>query len=290
MKLLSLSLFLFITVISYSQTGKIKLFSEVQTYTVSLDDKFVGEDLNLIDSIEIGVHYLKVTAENKMIFSELITVFKDSVTIVLLKTKHEIATEIKPKAIEILSPDMKTYNAKYLRIKENTKFITKTESRTDQYPYVLDPGKKYEKTNSTSTSIPVNYLTIVSGTGNTISHYEFAQLINDSVVINLVKKGESEILHIKNNRTGMKFFGALALIGSAIYAAVLLKQEKALLPPVLTGIFAGAIYIGGHKPLPTVSKYFYTSNYLLERTLEYNQNLKKELNLPLDYEPLAPIK
>jgi hypothetical protein len=42
-----LSFFLFISVIYYSQTGKIKLFSEVQSYAVSLDDKFVGEDLNL---------------------------------------------------------------------------------------------------------------------------------------------------------------------------------------------------------------------------------------------------
>ena len=108
-----------------------------------------------------------------------------------------------------------------------------------------------------------------------LSDFEFLALVKDEETL-------SRILEIENQKSGMRKIGnlaigagLLAMIGGAAFSA-----EKVV---ISSGAVATTIgfFISAFNQTPA---HYIQPDYAMEKIDEYNINLKKELNLPLDYD------
>ena len=112
-----LKFFLFIIIIIFSisifaQTGTLKIFSEIDSINVYLDDVYHGNGKSPIESIPVGSHYLKLLKNDIIIFSELVNISDNVVTSILLKD----TPGIRKKLLEGLSAEIKSYNAEKITL------------------------------------------------------------------------------------------------------------------------------------------------------------------------------
>jgi hypothetical protein len=274
---------LFISKHCLAQTGSIKIYSEINNYSIYVDDSLIGQDLKRIETVKIGQHYIKATINNVIIHSELISVYKDSMILILLKSTNEtkIAT------LESMVTEKQEYKLNYLRVKEKTIYVNNTNTSTSNSPTIFDPNRKI--TTSTTTSTPNEDFSIVNSVEEKITLVEFSKIINDSVAIQYY---DQKIALRNDNRNQRKVIGAIGLLGM-VGGVIAALSDKSNIQVVKAGsiVACGGLLlfaIGTNKPQPYEE--YYTPAQLIEKTQEYNLNLKKKLNLPLDYEPISEIK
>jgi hypothetical protein len=281
-KFLLFSLCLFIKTVG--QTGSIKIFSEIKNYSVYLDDSLIGKELKKIDSIKTGTRYIKVKIRDIIVYNELVSVYKDSTTVVLLKYT------IEAKAAELtgMSDEIKEYKKSYLRVKEKTVYATNGSSRTNNYSStsIFLPDSE---TNTSSVSTPIEDWSVVDASEKKISVLEFAQLINDTAAVNAIIKYTDEVDSDNRSKAGLKVVGFMAIIGGGIFGLTQVKNDKPIVIPILiSGSGLGLVLAGSGRT--KFNKAFYTPNQMIDKVIDYNLNLKKKLNLPLDYEPIVDSK
>jgi hypothetical protein len=270
-KFLLFSLCLFIKTVG--QTGSIKIFSEIENYTFYYDEVLEGNNIKNFDSLKPGTHYVKAMVQSRIVYSDLISIYKDSVTVILLKATKES----KEAELELMTNEIREYKRNYLRVKEKTLYVTSSRS------------SNVNNNKTTSISTPVVDCSVVNSSGSKLSVMEFAKTVNDTVAIKLIEDTKEQIKHDNRSKLGLKTVGAFATIGGFVFSLTQIIAGKPLaLPFIVTTAGVGFILAGS---IPSkFRKIIYTPDQLIDKVYEYNLNLKKKLNLPLDYEPISEIK
>lgn len=159
--------------IAQTQTGILKVFSEVKDVEIYVDEKLVGKDTVEIKDILAGSHYVKIVRDGKVLYSEVANVSSGLVTTVLVK-ESQIPKE---KLIKPLTTQEAEYKKEKLEI-----FI----QGGDWYP-----AKGGEK----------------------ISEYYFATLINDKDVVDRIDGDWRAYRSQLDFGTFFTVFGVIGTIG-----------------------------------------------------------------------------
>jgi hypothetical protein len=288
----SLILILFLLpVLCYSQKGTIKVFSELKDINVYLDEALQGSNIINIDSVAIGSHYLKVVKDNVIVFGELISVNKNSVTTVLIKDSEEVQNKLKNEKLKMekeeleSNPDaVKQYNEEHLDILVNTRYVTETNTASESkyYPgYYSSTGKTAPNTVS-ETKAYTNWF-ITQG-AKEISHSTFAQIIGEQKKIddNLAKNKNIKSKRVIRNIIGTPVL-LTGLVGGGFFIAAIASSKPWVLPAVwyLGGTVTGMMFLIDKPQYQSVS---YGHDEAKEKITIYNQKLKKALGLPANYE------
>jgi hypothetical protein len=290
---MSLILVLFLLpIFCYSQKGTIKIFSELKDINVYLDEILKGTDIITIDSVTIGSHYLKVVKDNVIVFGELITVNEKTVTTILVKDSEQVQNKLKNEKLkkekEFLesNPDaIKQYNEQHLDILVNIRYVTETNTATQSkyYPGYYSYSGKTESNTVSEKKAYTNWF-ITQGTKQ-ISHNTFAQIIGEQQKIDNILAQNKIIKRKRVTRTafGVPIFIS-GLVSGGYFLAALISSSPWLLPATgyFGGFVTGLMLIVDKPQYDTVS---YSSDEAKEKIYIYNQNLKKELELPANYEP-----
>jgi hypothetical protein len=96
--LLTVFLFAFISqAFSQSQTGTLKIFSELNGITVYLDE-VKQDNYQEISKITVGTHYVRImNSEGTKVYGQVVSILKDQVTTILLETtKNAVQPPVKP--------------------------------------------------------------------------------------------------------------------------------------------------------------------------------------------------
>ncbi|MCK4524688.1 hypothetical protein KAU15_07155, partial [candidate division WOR-3 bacterium] len=113
--IITLIVFMFF-IYCFSQTGSLKIFSEIENIEIYFDDVLLGSNIKNIDSVSEGSHYLKVFKNGVIIYGELIEV-KNNLTSTILIKKSE---EMKKKYFEGKSKEIKKFKKEELTILVST--------------------------------------------------------------------------------------------------------------------------------------------------------------------------
>ncbi len=288
---LILILFL-LPVLCYSQKGTVKVFSELKGINVYLDEVFQGSDNINIDSVTIGSHYLKVVKDNVIVYSELITVNQNAVTTAFIKDSEVVQNKLKNEKLKLEKDELesksdavKQYSEQHLDILVNTRYVTETNTSSESkyYPgYYSSTGKT--ASNSVSETKAYTNWFITQG-ARQISHSTFAQIIGEQKIIDDVA-AQNKI--IKRKRVIRNVIGTpiliTGLVGGGFFVAAVVTTNPWVLP--------GVIYLGGGvtgiallTDKPKYQSVYYGNDEAKEKIAIYNQNLKEELGLPVNYEP-----
>lgn len=276
----------------YSQKGTIKVFSELKGINVYLDEVLQGTDIITIDSVARGSHYLKVVKDNVIVYGELITVNENAITTALIKDSELVQNKLKQEKLkqekEILeskSDAIKQYNEQRLDVLVNTRYVTEsnTTSQSKYYPGYYSSSGKAESNTVSETKAYTDWF-ITQGVKQ-ISHYTFAQIIGEQHKIDDIT---SQNKNIKTKRVIRNVFGIPILISGIVsggfFIAAIASDDKWLLPGVcyLGGFVTGLMLLIDKPQYQSVS---YGIDEAKEKKSIYNQNLKKKLELPSNYEP-----
>lgn len=75
-------------------TGTIKIFSEVKGIEIFLDEQPRGQDMAVLENVEMGSHYIKAVKDGVSVFSELVNVSANGTTTVLIKDTGQVKAKI----------------------------------------------------------------------------------------------------------------------------------------------------------------------------------------------------
>ncbi len=257
-KIIIMLIILLFSIYCFSQTGSLKIFSEIENIEIYFDDVLLGSNIKKIESVSAGSHYLKVFKNGVIIYGELIEV-KNNLTSTILIKKSE---EMKKKYFEGKSEEIKEYKKEELTI-------------------VISP----------------NDWKIVQGGTEFISEEVFAELTNNNELKDKLKeKNEKNDNAYKSWKRMSNIKGSIGLttcLSSLIVTGVVftdlffpfLPQDIRSISPI-TGTAGIVMGIASYVLLTTIPANYSqdTANCLsLEEAKkganEYNENLKKRLNL-----------
>jgi len=275
----------------YSQKGTIKVFSELKGINLFLDEVYQGADIINIDSVTIGSHYLKIVKDNIIVFGELVAVNENAVTTVLIKDSEQVQNKLsneklkmEKELLESKSDAVKEYNEKHLDILVNTRYVTETNTASESkyYPgYYSSTGKT--ASNSVSETKTYTDWFITQG-AKQISHSTFAQIIGEQ---NKIDEIVAQNKIIKRKRVVRTVIGTPVLITGLVSGGFLVAAIVSSNPWLLPGACYMGGFVGGIMLLvdkPTYKSVYYSNDEAKGKIAIYNQNLKKELGLPENYE------
>lgn len=299
-----------------AQKGSVKIFSELKSVNIYLDEVLKGIDLIKLDSISTGSHYLKVVKDDVIVFGELITVKENEALTILIKDSKDIQDKLLARKYK----EQELYRSKKLDVLQDTKLVTETTGNTEitektkslyfpGYFSVLGGSNTTGKanTNSTTTTRSETSWFIIKG-NQRIDHDEFALLTNYEAYSNSQKEYQNKLsyynAHLKD-RPKWKVDWSTTLIGLAFSSAgVLLYDRKvnmfaedAPVGKVMLNALCGSSALVGsialisgffhHQSTPNPRPYFYSPISMddaIREAKEYNRKLKIELGLPETFE------
>ena len=106
---ISLLMVLSLSLFSQTNTGTLKIFSEVTGTVTYLDEVKQEDNVKIITNIPVGSHYLKVMSNGTAIYSEIVEIKSGQVTTVLIKGVSNKTGE-KPIAKPVENTGAVTYN------------------------------------------------------------------------------------------------------------------------------------------------------------------------------------
>ncbi len=293
--------------------SSIQIFSEFSGVTVYLDDVNKGNDIKTIDSVLVGSHFLKLTKDSVTIYGELIAVNANTPTIILVKDSKQI----QDKLLASKYKEQQKYKAMKLDILLSTQYVTQTSTETNKntnslffpdYYSVLGMSNSKTNTNTTAVTYAIKEWFATTNEGRTqITEFEFATLVQNQYVLNRYQQEQDQIdRQNKKNKRKSNVAGAIGMtlfipgficgvIGGINYAFKpekrFIKDSDVSLGLVLGGIGAaliGAVIVGvdtGGTRSHNEKLHFFSLEDAIAEANKYNQKLKEELGLPLNYEP-----
>jgi len=277
-----------------AQKGTIKIFYELKGVSVYLNDELKGIDVGTLDSVTIGNHYLKVTKDNIIVFGEIVTVSANAVTTILIKKNKDLQEKI----IAGKTDELHQYESQRLDVMLSTKYVTETNSKSNSvyYPGFFSTTIGQSKTNSVTTTIPVTDWFITQGGTRKISQREFARITNYQPFFEQAEKIKQDVeKHNKKIVRGGLIAAALGL--ATIAAGIFVVHPKVdwnsennfnwgAGGEIMCYTTGGLALIG----VASLKKELPYDPILSMETIQgqayiYNQNLKKKLGIPEDYEP-----
>ncbi len=269
-------------VFCFSQKGSVKIFSEVKGIAIYLDEELKGKDVLLIDSIAAGTHYLKITKDSVSLYSELITVKANEVTTVLVKSNKETPNN---KTVDI-NKQIEQYKAQRLDVLLDIKYINDANKNLSKdfptYCFVNETTKRSKIEEDATVWF------VAQGGVNELSDYDFALLINNKEIVD-------KIIKYKKKEFDRKFLG-FTFIGAGL--TIMYLGVHYLLAPTpynmstnkqstIGYIIFGSSFIpiaGGLSLIKSRHKRYFAIDEAIKEVNSYNQNLKKQLDLPENFE------
>ncbi len=302
---------------AYAQKGNVKIFSEIKGVNVYLDEVFKGTDINSIDSVDAGNHYLKVLKDEVIAFGELINVKSNETTTILVKETKEIQGKLLAKKYQ----EQEIYRSKKLDVLLDTKYVTETSGSTEinektkslyfpGYYSVLGGSKTTGNVTTNSTTVTKTETSWFIIRGNQkISHDEFAILTNNTDYFEkagVYKKEVEKYEELKKQKPKWKVDATPLIIGTVFAAGgyllydrnVNIFDENAPDGKVLQNALGASLMLTGtiafftglfhhqrvNNPVPVFISPI-TMDDAIRDSKEYNRKLKIELGLPEDFEP-----
>lgn len=275
-----------VVTINKPQKGSIKIYSELTGVNIYLDNLYRGTDIVNIDSISSGSHYLKATKDDVNIYGNLETITGGEVTTVLINNTKEV----KEKLLSGKYKEQEEYKSEKIDIMIDTKYITESSGTTKSYYY---PGYGsallgFAKTNSTAVTYSSMDWFVTEGGNKKITEYEFATLTNNQKVINEIIKQNKRAKTLASVGAGFLLPGLVALLLGGY--GVIVKPDLIHNRDVNIGLFAAGLGVGliGFVILHSsqwAPNHYYDFDTAVADAKLYNQNLKKKLGLPEDFEP-----
>ena len=276
-----------------SNTGTIKVFSEVKGIELFLDERSQGQDMAVLNNVEMGSHYVKAVKDGATIYSDLVNVVANGTTTILIKDTGLV----KEKILGTKYNEQQEYKAKKLDILLRKSYQTTGTSNTysTYFPgyYYYYWGTGYETTTSKSTQSEITDWRIVQGGVQQISDVQFATMVNDKYAL----KKNQDAWDTYNNT--VLWSGVIGLLGIVVAIAGIAAGEQATktgLPAAESGrdsadaVFAVGLVVavigcGVCLSYKEPSGHLTTAGDAAKKAYEYNQGLKKQLGLPENYEP-----
>lgn len=309
-------LFLF-CLTGYAQKGSIKIFSELKGVNVYLDEVFKGTDINSIDSVATGNHYLKVVKDEVVVFGELVAAKPNETTTILVKETKDIQDKMLAKKYN----EQESYRSKKLDVLLDTKYVTETSGNTQinektkslyfpGYFSVLGASNTTGNVSTNSTTVTKTETSWFIIRGNQkITQDEFAQLTNNADYFDKAKQYNKEVEkyeQIKKQKPKWKINATPLLIG-AVFAAggyllydpkVNIFSDTAPDGKVLGNALGGSLMLVGagafltglfnhqrpNNPMPVFISPINMDDAIRD-SKEFNRKLKIQLGLPENYEP-----
>lgn len=277
-------IFSFMPSLLKAQKGTIKIFSEIKEVSVYLDEELKGVDMTKIDSVIAGSHYLKITKDNANIYNEIITIKPNEVNTILVKNTPDLQNKL----LASKTDEIHQYKMGRLAVMLSTNYITETNSKSNSayFPgyYAVLGGSK---TNSVSVTSSVTDWFITKGGTNKISEETFSTITNYQRYFEKVKAQKRQ--DRKSAGTGLLIaFGGLGLIAGGI--ALLPKPWEGstdfqkILPIGMFSLSFISVMGGLGMQNPFDGSYL-TMDEVVNEAYVYNQNFKKKLGLPENFEP-----
>jgi uncharacterized protein affecting Mg2+/Co2+ transport/tetrahydromethanopterin S-methyltransferase subunit G len=276
-----------------AQKGTVKIFSEIKGVSVYLDNINQGVDAVTIDSVQVGSHYLKITKDSTILYSELIGVNTNAVTTILVKQTKEITDKLIPEKYE----EKEKYKAQKVDVLINTQYVTETNDKTNSMYF---PGYYsvigVSNTKSTSVTYQTKDWFLATEQGRVkINEYDFARLSGNQA---LVDKMDAERKRAKVTMNVAGGIGTAIMIGGLtagiVGVADLASKRKFVSTDVAAGLTAGGVVgflvgaatIGAASgPTARLNAHHMTIEQAITQARAYNQKLKKQLGLAESYEP-----
>lgn len=274
-------------------TGSLKIFSETKGIKVYVDEELKGTDVIQVTGLEPGDHYVKVTKDDAVIYSELVKVTAGSTAAILIKTVAPAAAPSTAQPpVEVQQAADKFYKAGQefkmekldILLSQNVQTVGTANTTYNDFPGYFS-FMDYATTNSSSTSYTTTDWKIVQGGVQEISDQQFASLVGDKATLANMAKDTDDYNNMINWGAGIAVTGVLlCLVGGA----ALFSSDTA------TAGTGAALFAIGVLPtivgLGMISKNPPGGHYVSPKTaakqaFEYNQELKKKLGLPESYEP-----
>lgn len=316
LKAVLLLLFLNVTLNLHSQTGRVRILSELSNVNIYIDEIFKGTDVLLLDTVKIGSHCLKVTKNDILIYEEDLNVKSNNFTTVWIKNSKEIQEKLlveKKKELEI-------YHSKKLDILLDEHLVTSLtgnrkineETKSHFYPgyhsVVCTNTKSINTDNLPTTKNKKEVAWFITRGNQKIEELDFATLTNyrtytDSFTTNQQRLKEYRAKKIVKHKRVTDWtcigFGALFTGGGLLLYNPKVdifkpnQPAKDIIPnallgaAVLTGmvsIISGLIGFRPQVPQPPAFNMSIPLDLAIEQATEYNTNLKKELGLPVNFD------
>jgi hypothetical protein len=259
-----------------SNTGTLKIFSEVKGIELFIDEQPQGQDKAEINDVQVGSHYVKAVKDGVTIYSELITVAEGVTTTILIKDSGQV----KEKVLQSKYKEQQEYKSKKIDILLSKGMQTVGSSYTNStyFPgYYSLFGSGW--TTSSSTAYETTDWKIIQGGVQEISDVQFATLVNDSAAL----KSNNDAWDSYNSN--VLVFGLIGVGGILLTAAGLASAGDSGIAVAAVGIAAAAIGCGVCLSAKEPSGHLITPSDAAKKAYDYNQSLKKQLGLPEDYEP-----
>ena len=174
-----LLMFLSVSVFGQTKTGTLKIFSELTGIVVYLDENRQGENVQQINDIPVGSHYLKVLLGSVSVYGELIEIKEGTVTTVLIKNTGQVQEKI----LDSKTAEQETYTNSKLDIILSRGMSTTTKSYSNLFPGYYS---YWGYSSSVSSSVETTDWKIIQGGVKEISESTFAGLTNNTNLQNAI--------------------------------------------------------------------------------------------------------
>lgn len=289
MKILFVGFLFLFPIYMFAQTGTIKIFTELSPVKVFLDEELKGIDVRVLDSVQIGSHYLKVTKDDVIVYGELVTVAQGAVTTILLKNDKEVQAKI----LDAKFKEQEEYKLQKIEILMSTNYSTETKEKSvsTHYPgYYVANTATLTSSNAQTTAYTDWF--VVQGGVNRISEVQFATLTNNTDALKQYQLDKDNLDRIVKNKSTAVTVCAIIALGFIIPSIILMSNDNdAGIGLAIPGLIFAYPILSPHNEEKNIrAQYKWKTHYMscetaLKNAQIYNQELKKKLGLPENYEP-----
>jgi hypothetical protein len=269
----------------YAQKGTVKIFSELKPIKVYLNEELKGVDIITLDSVSSGSHYLKITKDEVIVYGEIIQVKAGEVTTILIKDSKEN----KDKLLQSKFKEIQEYKDNRLEVLMSTNYVTSTTgvTKSTYYPgYYIATGVSRSNIQSSTTAVTDWFIS--QGGVKKVAEPDFARMVNHQAALaSYAADVSGHKSHVKSRFNAGCITGGIFWTGGTAFLIMgIRKKENAYLFPA--GLFylitLGAINIMDDDGKYPWKKHYMTVDDAVKYANEYNQNLKKRLGLPENFE------
>jgi len=248
-----------------------------------------------IQGLAPGDHYVKVTKDDAIIYSELVKVSAGVTAAILIKTDTVVKQQVQQQINQQTQLPDKLYMAgqQYkqekidILLSKTYQTVGSSYSNSTYFPgyYYYSWGTGYETTTSKSTQYEVTDWKIIQGGVQEISDREFAQMVGDKDTIAEMDKDWDDYMNTTNWGAFIGLTGILmVLIGGAMAFGSDAAAAESGAVIFAVGCIPTIVGLGMLSKNPP-SGHYVNPGTAAKQAFEYNQKLKKKLGLPESYEP-----
>lgn len=99
-----------------AQTGSLKIFSDIDSINVYLDDVFQGTNAKSFTKVSAGTHYLRIMKNDVKIYGDLVQVRENEVTSILINMTPELQQKLLEKKLAGMTEQINKYKESKLSV------------------------------------------------------------------------------------------------------------------------------------------------------------------------------